>query len=517
MAPSVTFAVDDVIPTRHPIQEYELTEALASRLKEPVIGTSHPRARFVEPLDTHPLIAAVHHAFSDHRPLVLSPDIIWLTIAQGLALHVVRNAEALRLDLVKHQGRKQLVVARMELDFTSQEFCQGLIGDFSAQLRAHSTAIHDLVVCDFSTTGPVERVVSQVLLMDTMREYFDYVVECICGIPTVTLEGTPEDWIHLKEKVAQLPRYGLDWWARHLLPICDEFIRAAQGHANVAFWRALYKLREMYGGQLINGWICKLFPFTRNAVTGEYDTRNPVFAEQAGDDEDFGGLASSSLPTGLSRVPLILQLLTDAGTKKERLAVTAGFLGVTQSPSTLAVRPETGWVIHEDRDLEAVLRRVRDEHPTTPPLAEERFSRWLDTWEDAGLSADIIRRYRAFDGASLFDGPEGPVYRIRGAEQCEFHAEGRWWAATRIGRRPGLRPLSWTRFCDLRDGGFLAYRFDASEQGRLPIVWVRDAMAQEGELVAENLGQFLLRALDSEGEPYFQHPGFTRGARIALE
>eukprot|EP01050_Picozoa_sp_SAG11_P018076 SAG11_NODE_2680_length_3104_cov_1.455241_2_plen_105_part_00 len=35
---------------------------------------------------------AVHAAFYGHHPLVLSPDVIWLTIAQGLANHVDQNA-----------------------------------------------------------------------------------------------------------------------------------------------------------------------------------------------------------------------------------------------------------------------------------------------------------------------------------------------------------------------------------------------------------------------------------------
>ncbi|WP_272427393.1 DUF4419 domain-containing protein [Polyangium jinanense] len=34
---------------------------------------------------THALLGAVHLAFAQHRPLVLSPDAVWLTIAQGVA------------------------------------------------------------------------------------------------------------------------------------------------------------------------------------------------------------------------------------------------------------------------------------------------------------------------------------------------------------------------------------------------------------------------------------------------
>jgi hypothetical protein len=46
----------------------------------------------------HPLIDAVHVAFSQHRPLTLSPDDIWLVIAQGFGHHVAENAAALRPD-----------------------------------------------------------------------------------------------------------------------------------------------------------------------------------------------------------------------------------------------------------------------------------------------------------------------------------------------------------------------------------------------------------------------------------
>lgn len=51
---------------------------------------------------------AVHSAFFDHHPLILSPDIIWLTIAQGLAHHIDQNAETLRDKFVYHEGKKDL-------------------------------------------------------------------------------------------------------------------------------------------------------------------------------------------------------------------------------------------------------------------------------------------------------------------------------------------------------------------------------------------------------------------------
>ncbi len=78
----VTFAVDDVAPATRPLRECTLAESLEARLKEPMLGASHgPGARFVPPEDTHPLMAAVHLAFSQHHPLAPVQHLRW-----GLAL-----------------------------------------------------------------------------------------------------------------------------------------------------------------------------------------------------------------------------------------------------------------------------------------------------------------------------------------------------------------------------------------------------------------------------------------------
>jgi hypothetical protein len=53
----------------------------------------------------------VSQAFAEHRPLVLTPDCVWLTIEQGFAHHVAENAETLRPRLVRHEGKQELVAA----------------------------------------------------------------------------------------------------------------------------------------------------------------------------------------------------------------------------------------------------------------------------------------------------------------------------------------------------------------------------------------------------------------------
>ena len=44
----------------------------------------------------------------------------------------------------------------------------------------------------FSTTGPVERAVMDLVWLDAMQSFFTYQLRSLCGIPEITLEGTPD-------------------------------------------------------------------------------------------------------------------------------------------------------------------------------------------------------------------------------------------------------------------------------------------------------------------------------------
>ena len=101
-----------------------------------------------------------------------------------------------------------------------------------------------LVPASFSTTGPVERAAAEVVLLDAMQSYFEYQVCTGCGIPTITLEGTHEDWKVLAERVQDFREFGLGSWLDVLSPILDQFARASQGDVDQAFWRSLYKFKS---------------------------------------------------------------------------------------------------------------------------------------------------------------------------------------------------------------------------------------------------------------------------------
>ena len=53
----------------------------------------------------HSFFQGMYQAYADHRPFVLSPDMIWLLISQGFARHINANQEAMRDYIVDFSGK----------------------------------------------------------------------------------------------------------------------------------------------------------------------------------------------------------------------------------------------------------------------------------------------------------------------------------------------------------------------------------------------------------------------------
>jgi hypothetical protein len=304
----------------------------------------------------HPLIQAIHLAFSQHRPLVLSPDGIWLTIVQGFGHHVHENAEALRDRIVRHEGKKELHV---ETESLNEDQWPLLTAQFSSLIRDNSDAVlHETLMCEFSTTTPTIRTAMEVALMDVYQRYFDYMVICVCGIPEITLEGTPADWQRMRERIDVLATYDLAWWTDRLAPILDEFVKTANGLPDRKFWQAIYKPRSAYATQLATGWITDLFPYLgdppkrrRNEMLGkprqDWIFPNPEDGPSAF--QSVQGVGLDSFPSGLSRAPVKLSM---RGLQTE-VDLIGGFSGVGQQTRNNALFPIISWAVTEKAQPQA--------------------------------------------------------------------------------------------------------------------------------------------------------------------
>jgi hypothetical protein len=294
----------------------------------------------------HPFVAAVHAAFDQHRPLVLSPDAVWLCIAQGLATHVNLNAEKLRRHIVAHDGRETIAVRRDQFRKGAPDNdWPGVFGELSAEVARRTGELHGLVVADFSTTDATSRAVSELALLSLASPYFVYQVHSMCGIPSVTLTGTVDDWRAIERRAAALAHLDTGWWLDALLPFLAELTAAADGRPDVALWRSFYKMKDASGGPYISGWINVLLPYVLD-YQKQLVRNGAVAAWREGLDAVFGGGPTvEQLTSGLSRVPFLWKYLRD----EHRMEMLGGFAGVAQDPATRAVSAELGWAVADER------------------------------------------------------------------------------------------------------------------------------------------------------------------------
>jgi hypothetical protein len=349
-----TFAVDDVRVGTEMLPTERLKESVEKLLGTPVEACDSYTATVVQQPGFHSLVAAADLAYQGHFPLVLSPDVIWLTLAQGFARHVANNAEQLRARIVPDGGRATLAVRRDDFFRGSSENPWAEVWPaFCDQIRDHIGAeAHGLVVCDFSTTGPVERAASEVVLMDAVQSYFQYRFVTLCGIPAVTLEGSVEDWEKIRERVGRLAQYDLAWWTDRVGPVIDEFVKAAKGSPTASFWKGLYKEDNSSGGPYVSGWLVRLLPYLKHRdfvcqVPNDY--RTGYYTPWRTDLRNFmldggprmGGLTHDQLPSSVSAVPFTWEYEGEGFDYQFLAGVTA----VTQDGGTRAVRPRVGWAV----------------------------------------------------------------------------------------------------------------------------------------------------------------------------
>lgn len=289
----------------------------------------------------HSFFNGMYQAYADHRPFVLSPDMIWLLISQGFARHIHTNAESLRNRFVGFEGKVSLIVRSdsLKLDSPANSW-EKIFPEFTRLIAGHTGEyLMNLLSSDFSTTGPAEKVASEITVMEAMEPYFEFIViKVVCGIPEITLKGTPDDWKKILEKAKKLGDYDLRWWTDELEPILNEFVKASKKNVDKEFWRNMFKYHSQkeYGApKVIDGWIVKFFPYDKDGKRNNLDQLE----------------GSDHLPEEIVKVDLSY---TEAGSDSIRttpLELWAGFVGLEQDRTDFSLTPKIGWMVRK-KDIE---------------------------------------------------------------------------------------------------------------------------------------------------------------------
>lgn len=361
-AQSITFEVDIVPPVNTVAGLKESGRELAghinlgerfslSETEKPVILASS----FAENTDLYyigedVLFKMLLDAWCQHRPVVLTPDAIWMVIAQGFSYYVNEHSESMRDLLVSHEGKKVLRIETDEDFLSGQGDWKNFIDLITEEIDKYSVGdVAGSLVADFSTTGADERIASEVTLMDAVKPYYEYtLVYLICGIPSITLTGTPEDWNKVLQKTLSLKRFGLGWWVDELEPILKEFVRASEGHPKISFWKDIVKKtrpQKVKGPTCskrqprytrFDGWFLKFFPYDKDGLTPKKVT-----------------VVQTMLPETVC-VPVKYEIRDLHGNLIDTcdLELVAGIVAVQQDTVTFTMTPKIGWFVRTARPMD---------------------------------------------------------------------------------------------------------------------------------------------------------------------
>lgn len=292
---------------------------------------------------THSFLAGMHQAYADHRPFVISPDMIWLLICQGFSNHINYNSDELRNLIVDFSEKKTLSVQNNSIILGNPDSpWQEVFPEFSAQIESNiGNELANLFTDTFSTTSIDEKIAFEITLMDAMEPYFEYqVIYIICGIPEITLQGTTEDWKKILDKTKQLSKYNLKWWVNDLVPVLEEFVNTLEGKIKKRFWQNMFKIHtsDDYGHpKNIDGWIVIFFPYDKNGNRINLTEKKGLQVKDIIED----------LPNEIVTVNFDYIVADNIGNEiaRKKMEFWAGFVGLHQNNTTFALTPEIGWFI----------------------------------------------------------------------------------------------------------------------------------------------------------------------------
>ncbi|KAF7356114.1 hypothetical protein MVEN_00941800 [Mycena venus] len=368
-------------------------------------------------------VNTIMSAWGQHHSIVIRPDDVWLAIISQFSFYVNANAELLRANFVAHEGKKELVV-------------DGLC-DFAWLSRQMGDMIHKNVVdpslCEwilpkFSTTTINDTTIGSMLMMATMKKYFDYRMGISCGIPRVTLEGERQDWELVLHRLGKLKEYGLQTiaWYHLLHPIISRFVKAfddPNSPENLDFWqRVACEGMDGYGTSVEwSGWISAFCVFSADGLwqgpwldTTRLDSRAPESMSSRRfwssyttplqetrphltiDGTKYPVISQEQVPSGYAEVDVTVDL--EGATFS--CVIVAGFVGmgfsssrdlsVSKTGKNDTVRPVLAWWIYSKRDVpeknssseadqgrQSAESAVRVDQPVIPEVLHQRRTSFL--------------------------------------------------------------------------------------------------------------------------------------------
>ena len=335
---------------------YEMKKDSAERLiTKDTLDCSFDKNSNLAYINTNvPFLCGLYTAHTNHYPIRLKPDDIWLLIIQAFNYHVNSNAEELRHLFVDFDGKKTLKVIYI-IKKGIEEVDKKKLEDFSEQINKQmikylGEELLDILTPNFSTTNYDSKIIGKISIMGAFQKYFNYKMTlCGCGSPYLILEGTAEDYQKIIDKANKLSKYDFGWFTNKIIPHIQKMKDAKEGKIDVDFFKSIIQKKEVVEEirgpsgmnphevkvDYISGWILNFFPYFK--YKNRYNEKTLKFEGEELKVEKFNELANQMLS-----VPFVIN--DELNNKKYSMEYKVGFIGCDQNYRE-EIFPVQGWLV----------------------------------------------------------------------------------------------------------------------------------------------------------------------------
>ena len=234
-----------------------------------IVQLSAPRDQLVY-IARKGLVDVATIAYNKHYDLVWRPDDVWQAILTQFSLYVTHNSEELRDRFVEFKGKRQLEIKAFGTLFTVDfgNLARRMV-DEQIVKNIKDPSIADWLIPKFTTTTENDRIVASISMMATLQSYFESMCFTMCGLPSITLLGTVDDWKLLRSKVDRLLEFDtknglMKKWLKLLTVVLDEFVETKCGVDNMEFWDRICHYEGGSGVAYLSGWITAFAVFDKD-------------------------------------------------------------------------------------------------------------------------------------------------------------------------------------------------------------------------------------------------------------
>merc|ERR1712212_124838 len=209
-------------------------------------------------------LSTVVEAYNRHYNLRTGPEDWWYCIIQTVALAIDKNSkkDEVRKFFVQHEGKKKLTVYVSNVstvDYTW--FFEQMSKQIAKNINVPDYV--DKMKTDFSQSTKIHKIVSEITLMTSLQEFFEYRAGFSCGIPGLEMKGSQLDWERLGSKITEL-RHTLkpienaielnNWWDK-AESIASKLLDTYNGNPDKDWWsRIITHTRYGSGSSRFGGW-----------------------------------------------------------------------------------------------------------------------------------------------------------------------------------------------------------------------------------------------------------------------